>query len=70
MIVQGVLRRDDLGPGAWVLVADDGKEWMLDGEVSPELSGAKVRAEGTPADSFGFAMNGGGVLSLSTIRRL
>jgi len=56
--LKGVLRRVDLGPGAWVLEAEDGARYSLDGTVPAHLEGQPVRVQGQVEDAMGFAMTG------------
>lgn len=57
VIRRGVLRREDLGAGAWMLEADDGTRWQILGEVPEALAGTRVAIEGEPEAAFGFAIS-------------
>lgn len=56
-IRRGVLVREDLGAGAWILKADDGTRWQILGDVPAALSGRRVAVEGEPEAAFGFAIS-------------
>jgi hypothetical protein len=56
--VKGKLVKADVGSGAWVLEADDGKHYQLAGSVPSDLAGRRVEVQGKEVESFGFAMVG------------
>ena len=68
--MKGKLVRADLGGGAWVLEADDGKRYQLAGDVPKELAGRRVEVKGKPTESFGFVMTGDPTLEVERITAL
>ena len=56
--MNGILKRVDLGPGAWVLETSDGQRYQLMGDVPAELEGKPVQVEGEVVEAFSFAMAG------------
>jgi hypothetical protein len=63
---EGVLRRVDLGMGAWVLETA-GQRYQLAGAVPPGLEGKRVRVTGRPSARVGFAMTGDPTLEIGEI---
>ncbi|MBA2321035.1 MAG: hypothetical protein H0V89_07760 [Deltaproteobacteria bacterium] len=63
---EGVLRRVDLGAGAWVLEGSDGR-WLLSGAVPAALEGRRVRVTGRVTEGFGFAMTGDPTVEVGSI---
>jgi len=57
MIIEGILKRKDIGPGVWVLESKD-QTWTLKGSVPKHQENQRMRLEGEPEQSFGFAMTG------------
>jgi hypothetical protein len=68
--VKGKLVRADLGGGAWVLEADDGKRYQLAGNVPKELAGRRVDVRGKAVESFGFLISGDPTLEVEKITAL
>lgn len=65
---EGVLKHEDLGPGAWVLETAGGDRITLLGDVPPRLSGRKVRVVGTAMEGgMGIGMVGGPMVEVSRI---
>lgn len=70
MILQGTLRRVDLGTGGWVLEAG-GRKLQLVGDVPAGLAGKRVEVQGREVrDGVGFLMSGDGMLEVATVRGL
>jgi hypothetical protein len=70
MKIAGTLERLDLGPGAWVLVAADGRRFAL--HARPKVAaafraGARVTIEGEPADAVGVGMTGDPVIAVAKV---
>lgn len=66
-VVAGRLERLDLGPGAWVLVGDDGRRWALAGDLSRARDGARAQVVGEPVDAVGFGMTGEPTLAVRSL---
>lgn len=66
----GTLVWEDLGPGLWVLDADDGKRYALEGELGAldELKDSRVIIEGSSSQRFGLAMVGSESIRVGRIR--
>ena len=56
--MKGKLVQDDLGTGVWVLEADDGRRFQLQGDVPDKLAGKRVEVDGQESGLFGFGMVG------------
>jgi hypothetical protein len=68
MILQGTVRRLDLGPGAWVLETS-GRRLLLVGEVPAALDGRAVEVRGRELrDVMTAQMTGDGVFEVAAIR--
>ena len=70
MKVEGALERLDLGPGAWVLVATDGRRFALHAKprvVAAFRAGARVTIEGEAVESVGVGMTGDPVLAVARV---
>jgi hypothetical protein len=64
----GRIEKDDLGPGAWVLVTDDGRRFALSGSADLR-EGQAVRVEGRVRDdAVGIGMTGDPVLEVEAVR--
>jgi hypothetical protein len=68
--VKGTLVKADLGAGAWILEADDGKRYQLAGNVPKDLAGRRVDVRGKEVEAFGFAMTGDPTLEVEKITAL
>lgn len=69
MTLEGRLKFEDLGTGVWVVETDDGRRYMLDGDVPQGLSGKRVRVDGDAADAMGIGMAGDAVISVKKVAR-
>jgi hypothetical protein len=60
MKVEGHVEKDDLGPGGWTLVADDGRRFALQATDAARLvDGQRVVVEGkVQQDAVGIGMTG------------
>lgn len=58
MTLQGRLTREDLGPGAWVLITANGERYALDGVVPADLRGRDVVIEADALDGADAFMAG------------
>lgn len=60
MTIEGRVEKDDLGPGAWTLVTDDGRRFALQARDADRLQdGQRVVVEGkVQADAVGIGMTG------------
>jgi hypothetical protein len=58
MRLQGILKRVDLGTGAWVLETPDGQRYQLVGAVPGALKDRPVRVDAEAMEAMGFAMVG------------
>jgi hypothetical protein len=68
--MKGRLVKAELGAGAWILEADDGKRYQLSGDVPKNLAGRRVDVRGKEVEAFGFAMTGDPTLEVETITAL
>lgn len=68
MKVTGTIKREDLGPGVFLLVGDDGKTYALDGgDDKLRKAGQKVVVEGEIAkDAVGIGMTGNPTLRVKS----
>jgi hypothetical protein len=68
MILQGTVRRVDLGTGGWVLETG-GRRLLLVGDVPAGLDGKKVEVQGREVrDAMSLHMTGDGMLEVAKIR--
>lgn len=59
MNLVGTLERQFFGGPVWVLKAEDGAQYQLQGSIPDRLDGEKVQVRGQPsAQGFGFSMVG------------
>lgn len=58
MNVEGKLVREDLGTGVWIVETDDGRRYMLDGDVPEGLAGKRVKVDGARSGVMGIGMAG------------
>ena len=67
--MRGVLHREDIGAGSWVLITTSGKRYTLDGSIPAGLAGKTVKVEGEVEEGggFGFAMSGDPVIFVTSI---
>lgn len=66
----GVLRRVDVGLGAWVLELDSGERIGLYGDIPPQLLGQRVRIYGARDVEVGIGMVGQGLaVSVSEVSK-
>jgi hypothetical protein len=68
--VKGKIVKADLGGGAWILEADDGKRYQLAGKVPKDLAGRRVDVDGKEVEAFGFAMTGDPTIEINKITPL
>jgi hypothetical protein len=68
--MKGTIVKADIGSGAWLLEADDGKRYQLNGRVPANLAGRRVEVSGKPVEAFGFAMTGDPALDVDKITPL
>jgi hypothetical protein len=70
MRINGRLEHSDLEGGAWLLVADDGRRFLLVPPPKGEDSGVRVEVEGEiDADAISFQM-AGPLLRVQSLRRV
>ena len=75
MTIEGILKREDLGPGVWTITADDGRKFGVTGKVPEGLDGKRVKLDGKVAQGFGFGIGmttgpeGPGVIEIASIVR-
>ena len=66
MTVTGTVVREDLGPGVFLLVTDDGQRYALKGgDAGLRKAGQTVTVEGTVQQAMGIGMTGNPVLDVS-----
>lgn len=60
MKIKGTIRKDDLGPGVFVIEADDGSRYVLDSsDAKLRKEGQKVEVDGTVDEAaMGIGMTG------------
>ena len=69
MKLRGRLTKQFFGGDVWVLQADDGAQYQLNGQVPAKLEGQQVEVDAKPAkQGFGFSMVGD-VLDVQKIKR-
>ena len=68
MTIVGTLDKQFFGGDVWVLQADSGATYQLEGKIPGALKGKKVKVKGQTAKAqFGFSMVGE-VLEVSSIK--
>jgi len=61
----GRVRREEFGPGAWILETPSGERYALAGDLSGLSEGQEVRVEGRVRDDLlGGAMTGAAVFEV------
>lgn len=64
---EGVLKHEDLGPGAWVLETGKGERLTLMGDIPAGLANKRVRVRGQVVEGMGIAMVGDRMVEVSAI---
>jgi uncharacterized protein DUF5818 len=63
--LQGRVRREEFGPGAWILETPEGERYALAGDLTGLVEGQEVRVAGRVRDDLlGGAMTGAAVFEV------